>query len=113
MASLTPLSKGLIALAVVGAMASAVWHLVLKERIGGSTTGAWQTGPTPAAPNPKPASPAQPAPAPVVQSPGTAAPKTPGTAIAVPNSGLSAAENFDAGRRLMAAGDYGQARKHL
>jgi hypothetical protein len=28
---LTPLSKGLIGLAVVGAMASAVWHLALKE----------------------------------------------------------------------------------
>lgn len=33
MASLTPLSKGLIALAVVGGMASAVWHLALKERL--------------------------------------------------------------------------------
>lgn len=31
MASLTPLSKGLIALAVVGGMASAIWHLALKD----------------------------------------------------------------------------------
>ena len=38
MASLTPLSKGLIGLAVVGAMASAVWHLVLKERFGAAPT---------------------------------------------------------------------------
>ena len=37
MASLTPLSKGLIALAVIGGMASAVWHLGLKERLSGGS----------------------------------------------------------------------------
>ena len=43
MASLTPLSKGLIGLAVVGAMASAVWHLVLKERFGAAPTSSTAT----------------------------------------------------------------------
>ena len=60
MASLTPLSKGLIALAVVGAMASAVWHLGLKERLGGATPPA-QSPPANAS---VPAPPATPAPPP-------------------------------------------------
>ena len=38
MASLTPLSKGLIGLAVLGGMASAAWHLYLKDRLGGAAT---------------------------------------------------------------------------
>lgn len=110
MASLTPLSKGLIGLAVVGAMASAVWHLVLKERMGSGATSGWQTPSTPAAPVPNAA---QPTPAPAVQTPGMAAPDTPGTAPVTPNAKLSAAENFDTGRKLMASGDFAQARKHL
>ena len=36
MAQLTPLSKGLIGLIVIGAMASATWHLNLKERFAAS-----------------------------------------------------------------------------
>ena len=106
MASLTPLSKGLIGLAVVGAMASAVWHLVLKERMGGGATSDWQASSTPAVPSPNAA---QPTPAPAVQTPTTA----PGTAVTAPDGKLSAAENFDAGRKLMASGDFAQARKHL
>ena len=108
MASLTPLSKGLIGLAVVGAMASAVWHLVLKERLGAGATPALQT---PAAPGAAPAPAAAP---PAVQAPGVAPPSTtPATPVAVPHSGLSAADNFEAGRKSMAAGDFAQARKHL
>ena len=38
MASLTPLSKGLIGLVVIGGMASAVWHLYLKERMSADQT---------------------------------------------------------------------------
>ncbi len=105
MASLTPLSKGLIGLAVVGAMASAVWHLVLKDRMGGGASANWQTAPTPA-----PTNAAQPDPAPGGQSATVA---TTGTTVTSPNGKLSAAENFDAGRKLMASGDFAAARKHL
>jgi TPR repeat protein len=110
MASLTPLSKGLIGLAVVGAMASAVWHLVLKERMGSGTTSEWQTSSSPAAPSPNSV---QPTPAPAIQTPNAAAPHTPGAAVITPSGNLSAVENFDAGRQLMASGDFAQARKHL
>jgi TPR repeat protein len=110
MASLTPLSKGLIGLAVVGAMASAVWHLVLKERMGSGATSDWQSTPTPATPTPNSA---QPSSTPAVQAPNTAATDTPGTALITPTASLPAAENFDAGRKLMANGDFAQARKHL
>ena len=101
MASLTPLSKGLIALAVVGAMTSAVWHLLLKDRLSGgpalaspasgsvAVTGA--AVPTPAAPKPAPIA---------VQTP-------------APNTAMSAAENFEAGRKLLASGDMAPARSHL
>ena len=106
MASLTPLSKGLIGLAVVGAMASAVWHLVLKDRMGGGATSDWQASSTPSVPSPNAA---QPTPAPAVQTPTTA----PGAAVIAPDGKLSAAENFDTGRKLMASGDFAQARKHL
>ncbi len=34
MAQLTPLSKGLLGLLVIGGMASAAWHLGFKERFG-------------------------------------------------------------------------------
>ncbi len=102
MASLTPLSKGLIGLAVVGAMASAVWHLVLKERMAG---GDWQTAPTASTPNA-----AQPDPAPGGQTATVAAPST---TVTETSGKLTSAENFDAGRKLMASGDFAQARRHL
>lgn len=108
MASLTPLSKGLIGLAVVGAMASAVWHLVLKERMGAGAGADWQAAPAMPTPNTT-----QPAPAPADQPPALATPSGPATAVTTPNTKLSAAENFDTGRKLMASGDFAQARKHL
>jgi hypothetical protein len=65
MSQLTPLSKSLIGLIVVGAMASASWHLKLKDRFT-----AWQgdsAQPAPKAPQaPTAASSATPAPVAVV-----------------------------------------------
>jgi len=95
MASLTPLSKGLIGLAVVGAMASAVWHLVLKERKGDGASSDWSSTPIPAAPTPN------------------SAPQSPTLAVQTHDAVGSAAENFETGRKLMAGGDFAQARKHL
>lgn len=100
MASLTPLSKGLIALAVIGGMASAVWHLGLKEKLGG-----------PAAQQ------AQPAPA----SPVTTADEAPTAVTAAPTavadtsapSKLSGSDNAETGRKLLERGNYVQARTHL
>lgn len=100
MASLTPLSKGLIGLAVVGAMASAVWHLALKERLAGDAPPADATAPAhpdavAAAVN---VTPAPPAIAPVEPAAGGA---------------LSAAEHAEQGRRFMESNDFAQARSHL
>ena len=112
MASLTPLSKGLIALAVVGAMASAVWHLGLKERLGAASE------PPPPAVNSTPAAPAEPAPqaapAPATAAPApTPAPVTPAAPGARPNTQLSAAENTEVGRKFLDSGNFAQARVHL
>ncbi len=93
MANLTPLSKGLIGLAVVGVMVSAVWHLLLK-------------------PQANPASPDTPAPA---QAAGFA----PAQATALPNQkaiALTPAQSLEyaeAGRQLINKGDFEQARAHL
>lgn len=109
MASLTPLSKGLIGLAVVGAMASTVWHLVLKERMGTVVTTDGQAASTPmvSTPNSTQATP-------VARTPDTAAtPSTPVGAVTTPSSNESAAANFEAGRKLLASGEHNQARKHL
>jgi hypothetical protein len=101
MASLTPLSKTLIGLAVVGAMASAVWHLALKPRLAAPA----ETGvpvETPAAP-----------PAAVV-TPGE--PAAPSTAPAAPSSSMetgSPAQQAELGRQMLAAGDFASARQHL
>ena len=130
MASLTPLSKGLIALAVIGGMASAVWHLGLKEKVGGDATSFLASlttlkpaaeASTPAAPTTI-APPVQMAPA-VVQAETPAPPPVPTTPPApqkaeapAPASTLSPAEiseNAEAGRKAMAAGDFAKARKHL
>jgi hypothetical protein len=134
MASLTPLSKGLIALAVIGGMASAVWHLGLKEKVGGDAASflASLTTLKPAAEVSAPAvpttiaPPVQMAPA-VVQAetpapppPASSTPSTPPSPQKVeapaPASTLSPAEvseNAEAGRKAMAAGDFAKARKHL
>ena len=42
MATLTPLAKGLIGLAVIGGMASAVWNLGLKDYMAAATVAAQQ-----------------------------------------------------------------------
>lgn len=98
MASLTPLSKGLIGLAVVGAMASAVWHLALKERMGGDAPAAGATVP------------AQPDAAAVSVTP---APQATGPVEPAVGGQLSAAEHAEQGRRFMENNDFAQARSHL
>jgi len=115
MASLTPLSKGLIGLVVLGAMASAVWHLYLKERMSGAAAPA-------AAVLSAPATTGQPPAVPLAQA-GNVAPATPPPATeqqplisgrpGAADAGLSADENFEAGRKLVAAGDFARARPHL
>lgn len=102
MASLTPLSKGLIGLAVVGAMASAVWNFALKERLGATApqssthqapSEATATGVVSTAPN---------TPIPSGETP-----------AANSTGGLSPGEHAEQGRRLMESGDFAQARTHL
>ena len=117
MASLTPLSKGLIGLVVLGGMASAVWNLYLKERIGAAadqppaavsapmpqdtpTTNGAPAGATSPAPMPQTQTQTPPAAEPLVVKPGKAL-------------NLSAAENFEAGRKAVASGDFALARPHL
>lgn len=130
MASLTPLSKGLIALAVIGGMASAVWHLGLKEKVGGdaaSFLGALTTlkpadEPSTPAASPTIAPPVKmapavvqadpPAPPPVSTAP--AAPQKVETPAPAPTlSPAEVSENAEAGRKAMAAGDFAKARVHL
>lgn len=122
MASLTPLSKGLIGLAVLGGMASAAWHLYLKDRLGGTAA---QPAPaavsTPMATD-RPTAPATVTPTapttqampttPTVEPPATPAVKAPNAGSAQ-TSGRSAAENAEAGRKALAAGDFAQARANL
>ena len=117
MASLTPLSKGLIALAVLGGMASAVWHLGLKEKLGDLTAGQAQpASPATVVTPPATATPAEPAPA----SPGRPKSATSDSASASPkllesgaSSKLSASQNAEMGRKLMDLGNFVQARPHL
>lgn len=134
MASLTPLSKGLIALAVIGGMASAVWHLGLKDRLSGDAVSLKVSEPaTPALPPvttsivvPSPAAPpAEPpratstpepqaaAPQPAQPAPPPPQPNEPKAESKSPGSGLSVAENAEVGRKLLAAGNFVQARAHL
>ncbi len=114
MASLTPLSKGLIALAVVGAMASAVWNLGLKERLGADTAPPPATGSRPAAPaTPAPQAAPQPAPTPAALPTPSPAPAPPAAGGATQTSRPSAAENAELGRKQLDRGDFAQARIHL
>ena len=101
MASLTPLSKGLIGLAVVGAMASAVWNLVLKERMRDTPPAVSSTSIT-----------SDPPTASVVSTPPSGPVAFRGTQDAS-GDGLSAAEHAEQGRRFMENGDYSAARSHL
>jgi hypothetical protein len=119
MASLTPLSKTLIGLAVVGAMASAVWHLALKDMLS-------------EAPAPVPTASVAPPPAQVISSespsppPPPAANPTPSNETVVappakptaaeakgPEANLSPAENAEAGRKALNSGNHALARAHL
>lgn len=116
MATLTTLSKTLIGLVVVGAVASVVWHLGLKERFGGGNVAAvgtsQQTAPVTAPPEPAtPAAPVAVTPAPAEAAPPVAAPPSPGGNTT--SSRLSPAENAEAGRKFMASGQFDQARTHL
>ena len=105
MASLTPLSKGLIGLAIVGGMASAVWHLALKDRFSAPVQ---NTG-TSTSPTTEPSSTAQPA-----DASNTATPNTPPAVNTIPSAAkLSAADNAERGRQLLDSGDFAQARVHL
>lgn len=104
MASLTPLSKGLIGLAVVGAMASAVWHLALKER--------FNTPPSATAPSAQPAPSEPPSPS-VTPTPSSTPPPPSEAAAANPSGGMTPAEHAEKGRQLIESGDFAQARPHL
>lgn len=127
MASLTPLSKGLIGLTIVAAVASAVWNLGLKERFGGTPAAvpsATVPAPTPApAPavaeprglNPTPvAATTPPAPtAPTQTAPVAAPPPVAATPDPAPTPTQSAAASSEAGRKLVQSGNFAQARIHL
>lgn len=106
MASLTPLSKGLIGLAVIGAMASAVWNFALKDRFGAEA-------PPSAAVNASPSTIGTSASSVISTPPNT--PSVPSEASTASNSGsgLSPAEHAAQGRQFMESGDFAQARGHL
>lgn len=114
MASLTPLSKGLIGLAVVGAVVSAVWNLGLKDRVQGSDSSspALSQDSTPivastssSAPNSGPAVAKETA---VLPTPTSGTPATDHVGKA-----LTAAESGERGRKLLDTGDYARARIFL
>ncbi len=115
MASLTPLSKVLIGLAVVGAMASAVWHLGLKERLGASTapSAPSDSGTAGAQAAPEPQTQLQPQPQPRSVPSTTPAPSTPPSTGGAQANRLPAAENAEIGRKLLDSGNFAQARVHL
>ena len=127
MASLTPLSKGLIALAVIGGMASAVWHLGLKDRLGGdgaslalskpADMSVQKSAPSTIAPTieaPRAsAAPESPVVVPQATAPVAPPPSPPKVENKAPESRLSVAENAETGRKLLAAGNFAQARVHL
>lgn len=112
MASLTPLSKGLIGLAVVGAMASAVWHLGLKERFAARTETPPAATSAPAQTD-VPAPLAPPAPATTPEPSTVPAPAPAPAATTAQAAKLSAADNAELGRKLLDSGDFAQARVHL
>ncbi|MDB5930534.1 MAG: hypothetical protein JWR60_2241 [Polaromonas sp.] len=91
MASLTPLSKGLIALAVVGAMASAAWHLGLKERFGGAPAAQSQPSPQQPSTSSSPPSSSQPPEAGAAVPSATPPDTTPGAGMGSPGPSASPA----------------------
>lgn len=106
MATLTPLSKGIIGLAVIGAVTSAVWHLGLKEQFAGNGETQQQSTPAPAHTPPADTAALQPPP------PAKAAAAA-STSSSANTAQRSAAENAEAGRQLINSGDYASARRHL
>ncbi|WP_295957194.1 hypothetical protein [Rhodoferax sp.] len=102
MASLTPLSKGLIAVAIVGAMASAVWHLGLKEWLA-TRNAPPAAASTPVVPEPQ-------APTPIVEP---TPPPVADTKAPAPAATSTSVNHAELGRKLLASGDYAQARSHL
>lgn len=84
MTSLTPLTKGLMGLAVVAALTTAIWHLSLKQRFGGAS---------------------------LTTVPGSAQAAQGTKTIAL--SASESAEYAETGRKLINSGDFGQARAHL
>ncbi len=104
MASLTPLSKGLIAVAIVGAMASAVWHLGLKE---------WLAARNAPVATESASESTQVMPAPQVPAPAPAVVPPPVADTQVPAPTASPVNHAELGRKLLASGDYAQARSHL
>lgn len=115
MASLTPLSKGLIAVVIVGAMASAVWHLGLKDWLkarGGDAPVTSTSQPAAVPEQPAPAAPITVSPAPAPAPAPVAEPPPPAATNAAPPA-LSAAANAEAGRKLLEAGNAKEARPRL
>ena len=140
MVTLTPLSKGLIGLAVIGAVASAIWHLALKDTVSewtgtppATTESATPPPASPSAPpaavvvptptpEPSPAAPpvVEPPKAPPSSSPAVEPPSTP--PVVSPKAEpvkteqeihLSPAESSEKGRKLMDSGNYADARLYL
>lgn len=140
MVTLTPLSKGLIGLAVIGAVASAIWHLALKDTVsewtGTPPTTTESATPPPASPSAPPAAVVVPTPTPepspaappVVEPPKT--PPSASPAVEPPSTPpvvspkaepvkteqeihLSPAESSEKGRKLMDSGNYADARLYL
>ena len=130
MVTLTPLSKGLIGLSVIGAVASAVWHLALKDSVSEWTEtppATTESAAPPAAPSAPPVAVVVPTPEPeappaapaVIEPPKTppnASPAVSPKAEAVktePENHLSPAESSERGRKLMDSGNYAEARLYL
>ena len=139
MVTLTPLSKGLIGMAVLGAVASAIWHLALKDTVselkGTSPATTQSAAPAPDAPIAPPAAVVVPTPVPqpapaaptVIEPPKTPpsppAVEQPSTPPAVspkpepvktePDNQLSPEESSVKGRKLMDSGNYVDARFYL
>jgi TPR repeat protein len=119
MASLTPLSKGLIAVVIVGGMASAVWHLGLKDwmKARDGATPVTSNAPPVAVPEQPTPPAAQPAPITVSRAPAPmpTPPAEPPPPVATPSAAptLSAAANAEAGRKLLEAGNAKEARPRL
>ena len=115
MATLTPLSKGLIGLAVIGAVVSAVWNLGLKEYMTKDAAPVSRPGPAadpaPAASAPQQQAAPLPAPIPPAAAEVSAVPPVPSSAAT--GKALTAAESGEKGRQYLDAADYSRARIFL